>query len=360
VGFALKAIYFAFSLVYIDYASIDILKRNDSFWYEKIAVNGHEKITPEELGKCDEDNIEQSYYAFFPLYPIVIGGSMWITGLGFDGVAFFYSIFLMLCLSILMYWYAFIFSNRNSKIAFYSALILLIFPFHYYFSVFYTESLFLVILLGLLISIEYKSLSGLLILSSMLVLVRPNGLFTLVPVGLYYLEKRTNSFSIGDLIKTIKFKDILKLKVFAVPVIVFAGYCLYLYFMTGDFFAYKTAQVGWCRETVMPWIPFMEAKDGFDYFRIVYFIFFVGILFFSIRKIPFSLFVFIGMNLAIPLVANSIPSPRFISVLFVFSILFALKIEKLPRPLIATIFAVMLIGQLWSFSYWLDSSPFSY
>lgn len=354
---AVKLAYFIFGYFSGYHADLEILKRNDSYWYEKIAINGHEKITPDQLGSCEDSQLKQSYYAFFPLYPFIIKGAMALTGFSFDKVAFFYSVAFSLLLFLVFFMFIKVLSH-SVETAFYSTLVLMLFPFHYYFSVFYTESLFLLLLIAAFYAIEKRRLVLFSGLTALLVLVRPNGLFMMIPLFIFLVE----GYQKPDVVSVVKsgFKNYRNLIYFVLPVFTFIAYCTYLKIMTGDFFAYKTAQAGWCRETVFPWVPILRSADGIDYFNSAYFFVFVLIGIFCFNKIPLSFSALIWINLLLPLTANSITSPRFISVIFVFSFIIGQSLHKNRPMLIAALFIVLFLLQLVTFKFWLLGSRFSF
>ena len=360
VSVLVKVMYFALAH-YLGYTEegidIGIFKRNDSFWYERIALEGHDRITPDQLGKCEEGNIEQSYYAFFPLYPFLIRAMIIVSKLSFDAVAFLLSILFSTALFVVFYQFL-VRRYKSEKIALLASLFLIVLPFNYYFSVFYTEALFLFLLVGSFYSIEKRSTGFLLLLTCALVLVRPNGLFMLAPLFLYYIEKR-HSLNIKVLIGTPR-KQLVGLSVFLAPVFVFIVYCFYLNEMTGDFFAYKTAQAGWCRETVFPWMPILKANNWKDYFKVVYLASFALLTLINIKKMPMSFLLLIAISLLLPLVANSITSPRFISVVFVFPIIFARYTSKANRSMVFLLLVGLCMIQLYTFTFWLAGDEFSY
>lgn len=358
VALMAKAAYFIFaSYILQEPMDLGILKRNDSYWYEQVASDGHEKITPDQLGKCEDGDIEQSYYAFFPLYPAIIGATIAFTGVHFNAVAFGYSLLFSLLLFIVFYRYVSLYTG-NGRIGFLAVLFLMLFPFHYYFSVFYTEALFLLLLVGCFFALEKKQLLLFGALASLLVVVRPNGLFMLIPLGIYFLEKY-HGFTIQKVPSPFAINYV-KAVVFLAPVAVFLFYCAYLYYMTGDFFAYKTAQTGWCRETVWPWEPIIRAGSWKEYFKIAYLGIFMVVSLLAVRKIPISFTVLIWINLLLPLFANSITLPRFISAIFVFPIIFADWTIRFKSVFALFIMLVLFTMQLWSFSYWLRGDEFSF
>ena len=73
---AIKLIYLAISVsvigsqdkVFIDYSLA--VKKNDSYWYNKIAREGYPKLeTKNEIGYSEGVEFTQSSWAFFPFYP---------------------------------------------------------------------------------------------------------------------------------------------------------------------------------------------------------------------------------------------------------------------------------------------------
>lgn len=338
-------------------ADINVFIRNDSYWYETIATHGHSKITPDQLGSCEENELKQSYYAFFPLYPVIIGSTMEITGISFALVALFYS--LLFSIALFLLFYKFIGRLFDSEpIAFYSTLVLILFPFHYYFSMFYTESLFLLILIASFYALLLDRMLLFSIFSALLVLVRPNGLFMLVPLFIFFAERHQN-VRLSNLVN-VSLKQYRLFHYFAIPVLVFVCYCGYLKIMTGDFFAYKTAQAGWCRETVMPWTPIIRSSNWMDYVSSIYLLGFMAIAAMNFKKIPLSFSALIWINLLLPLTASSITSPRFISIVFVFSLLFGKVMCNNRNTVNIVVFIIFFILQLVTFHFWLIGSKFSY
>lgn len=353
----LKLIYLLFAYFIGIQPDFNVFKRNDSYWYETISTNGHSKITPDQLGSCEEDKLEQSYYAFFPAYPAIIGSMMVVTGLSFNIIAFVFSCVFSSILVLTFYKFLLKYSG-SENVAFISSILLFIFPFHYYFSVYYTEAMFLLFLIAAFISIDSNKMISFSVFSAILVLVRPNGLFMLVPLWLYYLEKNNiqNIKGAFEFIKSYSSHIIY----FSVPVLVFVGYCFYLKIMTGDFFAYKTAQAGWCRETVPPWVPILRSNNWIDYFNSVYLILFMFISIIYYKRLPFSFSVLIWISLLLPLTANSITSPRFISVVFVFTYLFGILLSKINKTAQVIVYIILLILHLYTFKFWLLESRFSF
>jgi hypothetical protein len=130
--------------------------------------------------------------------------------------------------------------------------------------------------------------------------------------------------------------------------------------MTGDFFAYKTAQAGWCRETVFPWVPILRCSNWMDYFRTFYLFFFIAVSLIQIRKIPLSFTLLIWISLLLPIIANRITDPRYISVIFVFPMIFGKMMDRWNYYVRIVILLLLFSAQLWSFYFWIIGSEFSY
>jgi hypothetical protein len=66
-----------------------IVKQNDAWWYEKVVINGypatHDKS---EIGSCDGPEWKQSTWAFFPMYPLLNKGLMFLLPISYGDSAF--------------------------------------------------------------------------------------------------------------------------------------------------------------------------------------------------------------------------------------------------------------------------------
>lgn len=352
IAFVMKAFYFVLAGM-LGYGGLDALKRHDSYWYEKIATEGHSHITPEQLGKCDGVVVEQSYYAFFPLYPATVGGFMKLTSLSFDVSAFLFSLIISVLLCYLIYKVALKLLD-DERLAFAGSLMFLILPFNYYFSMYYTEGLFVVLLLASILSILEKRWLAMTFFASCMVLVRPNGFLSLPVLAILALEKNETGFDLSWLkwqrIKAFPFFY------FIIPSLVFLGYCYYLYCMTGDFFAFKTAQRGWCKETTLPWIAFTRMSGPIEYFQATYLGFFALVALWNIKKLRPSFNALIWITILVPLMTGSITLPRFISILFVFPLLFAAWTASFKKYQQYGLYALIAALHMLSFYFWIINS----
>lgn len=338
----------------------DLSKRNDSYWYESIAVSGYDRIeTENDLGYVRHDGFKQSNWAFFPCYPMMNRLLMSAFGIDFNGSASTLSFVFSILAMISMYWFCVLYFE-DSKLALYSTLLLFSFPFAFYFSMFYTEAVFLTVLIFSFVVIHRNRILLLVPLLVPLVLLRPNGVVLLIPLYLFFLER-------SELIVGTRFewKEILGIEnlmrslVFLSGPLAFVGYCLYQYCVTGYFFAFAIAQVGWFKTPGSPLAPLFRGQ-GFVYdFNSVYAIVALVLAVLLSKKMPLSLSVLVWVSILMPLISGSVISiPRYISVvfpLFIFlsSHMYRLKIRNF-------LLVVVLILQLVSLYPWIKLYPLGY
>lgn len=338
----------------------NLSKRNDAYWYERIAVSGYEIIeTRNDLGYVRADGFKQSNWAFFPCYPMMNRLLMDVSGTDFDGSASMISFVFSALAMIGVYWFCCL-CFENSELAFYSALLLFSFPFAFYFSMFYTEAVFLTVLIFSFVAVHKNRTFFLPLLLVPLVLLRPNGVVLLIPLYLFFLERS------GLIVGTkSEWKEILGLEnlkrslVFSSGPLAFVGYCVYQYCVTGYFFAFAMAQVGWFKSPGSPLAPLFRGQ-GFVYdFNSVYAI--VGVILAVVlsKKMPLSFSVLVWVSLLAPLASGSVISiPRYVSVVFPLFMFLASHIHR--WKIRNVILVVVLILQLVSLYPWIKLHPLGY
>lgn len=368
---SVKIFYFVFAIgVYhfseektfkADYGGfISTLKKNDAYWYEKIADYGYPEIEQkEDLGFHYGSGFKQSEWAFFPFYPLMVKAFSNIPG--FDVNLSF--LFISVVFSVLGFVLFYIFLTgyfKDTKEALLITLLLMCFPFHYYFSVFYTEAVFFCFLIGGFVSIQQKKyrLTSLLIIP--LTLIRPNGIILMIPLYLFMLEnegllsKKNISFD-----KLFKKQNLIRSMYFLTAPVVFLLYGFYQQNMTGEFFAFSVAQKGWYREFMFPLLALFREGNLANQFNSVYTILFILLAIFSWKKFSLSLNMLIWLSLLLPLVSGSVQSmPRFIGLIFPFSILFGEWIYRWKYRYIAV--SILFLVQLATYYFWLTDQPISY
>lgn len=362
----LKLAYLVFAVIILREASsftlagyCDMIQRNDSGWYEIIATNGYPEISEKsELGYNNGAEFKQSEWAFFPFYPLMIRGLMNISGLGFALYGLIWSLIFSTLAIIGFHKFVQLYVEDQNR-AYYFTLLFLFFPFHYYFSMMYTEAVYFTFLIFSFLSIYKNRLLYLPVLIIPLVLVRPNGIVGLIPLYLFFLERNKILVKYSFNLKALFSRGIiLKSLLFVTGPLAFLAFSLYQKQMTGYYFAFSIAQQGWYREFMLPFMAFFRRGDFTTQFNSVYTIVFILMAILGWKKFPLSLNVLIWTGLLLPLCSGSVTSmPRFISVIFPFTILIgAWLFNTKYKYYFLEGFAAL---QFWVFYYWLTGHPFS-
>ncbi|MEI6310688.1 MAG: hypothetical protein WCP57_00370 [Bacteroidota bacterium] len=339
--------------------SMSLFKRNDSDWYERIYTNGYPKMSDADWKQVDSLH-EQSTWAFFPLYPMSVKVIAKLTQSNFCTAGNIHAlIFSLLCFTC-FYLLAFEFFHEDKK-AYYCSLLFIIFPFHYYFSMLYSEAIFTFLVLLAFLSIQKGKYYVLLIPALLLPLARVNGIILLLPFAIAILEQEQILTTTKLQLSKINTKTILKLSLLVVMILSFIGYAYYQHQMTGSYTAFSQAQSGWWRQLKMPYESFFARAEMQAQFNSVYTILIMLVAIFSFKKLPISYNVFIWISLLLPLLSGSTQSmQRFIIVLFPFMFIFGEYIyTHFPKTKYAWLFILFFL-QLSCFYFWIISNPFSY
>jgi hypothetical protein len=330
--------------------------RNDAGWYERVAINGHHKVTPDSL-KPDSKVWRQSYYAFFPLYPATTAVLQKVFNSNYKATATVEAFVFSLLAFVVFYTFAHLYTkSENTALA--CTLVLMLFPFGYYYSMALTEAYFFVLLVGSFIAVHRKNIVLMALLSGLLVLVRPNGIITALPLGLYYLELHVFKGK-WRLPAMPDFKKLLPgFALLAMP-IVFFTYCFYLKEMTGDFFAFSTAQAGWGKAFTNPLLVLFKLKDWRGIVETAFVFAAITIAVVGRKLIPLSMHVLIILSILLPLWAGTtISMPRYISVIFPLFIILGYYLARSKyKPALYTLLGIM---HLVSFYFWLKPDILSY
>jgi hypothetical protein len=363
---ALKMIYLVFAFFTLDDPSIlsfegytRMIQRNDSGWYEIISNKWYPEIASKsDLGFSHGAEFKQSEWAFFPFYPALNRILMLWLGIEFSLSGFIYSLLFSSVTFAGFYWFCRNYTGDPGRSFFYS-LLLMLYPFHYYFSMMYTEAVYFAFLIFSFLSIYKRKYLFLPVLIIPLVLVRPNGIIGLIPLYIYYLERNTIISK-----KSVNYKLLLSWRIimesmlFLTGPVVFIIYGFYQVHMTGYYFAFSIAQTGWYRELMWPFMSLFRRGDFTTQFNSVYTLVFILLAVISWKRFPLSLNILIWTGLLLPLCSGSVTSmPRFISVIFPFTILIGDGIysSKYRNYFLGLLF----ILQLLVFHFWLTGHPFS-
>jgi Gpi18-like mannosyltransferase len=205
---------------------LDLFHRYDAPYYIKIAVEGYEF----SLEKFSSIN-------FFPFYPILIKIFNLLIGNLIGGpkiIGYLISNISLVIASI--YLYKLIRLDFNEDISMKSVFYMLIFPTSFYFSIIYTEGLFLLLTISAFYYARKKQWLVASILGFFISLTRVMGVFIFIPFLIEYLDLNFNSLKIS--LKKIK-KDILYLLL--IPAGLFS-FMLYQYIKFKDPLAFYHAK----------------------------------------------------------------------------------------------------------------------
>jgi Gpi18-like mannosyltransferase len=370
LSFVIKAAYLVFAVCISD-ATTDVfhfsaegygrvIYRNDVGWYASITAYGYPLVNQkEDLGYSINGVIKQSEWAFFPLYPMLVGSTMRLFSVTFTQSGIIWSLILSTAAFLGFYHFCRLYW-KDPHLAAYATAVLMLWPFHYYFSVLYTEALFFTLLIFSFCSIRIGQYGWLIPLLAFLTLTRPNGLFLLLPVYLYFLESRQilrpTSFDWKALWK----KDTLVISTFFLSgVLAFGAYGVYQQQMTGYFWAFSIAQAGWERQAMWPWLAFFRSGDFTTQFNSVYTLLIMLFTILNRRQFSWSFHCLIWITLFLPLCSGAVTSlQRFVSIAFPLTMAISQIFYQLSIRYWMLLF--LLAGQLWAFYYWLISHTFSF
>ncbi len=267
---------------------LDMWARFDARWYLSIATGGYHYLTD-----------AQSNVPFFPLYPSL----MWLIGHLFGGsrtalLAAGVLISNVALLGACSYLWRLARLDFEDAVADRSVLYLLVFPTTVFLSAIYTESLFLLLILGSFYHARRGQWGPAGAFAALAALARPNGVLIALPLALEYWEQRRLS-------RNGVRPDALWLA--AAPAAL-GGWLLCLGRLTGDPFSFLHAEKFWGRGTTTLWEslthPLRSAYPGSlawthaltDY---VFTWFFLSLIVVSWRKVRPSYALFGGLCLAV-------------------------------------------------------------
>lgn len=372
VALIVKAIYFIFAIIVsfnnpfpnMDSSSffnhnekkglLNVISFDDGQWYKLIAEKGQQHVTPDDLLPNIKNNYTYSSYIFFPMYPCTVRILMNISGLGFVEAGFMLSIILSLTLFIFFYKFSAMVLN-DKKLSFLATILLIIFPYHFYYSMLYTESLFLILLLLSFYAIEKQYWLVFIISSSLLVLTRAPGILMGIPMFVYVLEKTDKK----DIFSKQTFRKAL---LFLFMLVTYICYGIYLKYMTGEYFAFVAAGKGWGRPlSLIPFAGLFSENFWRAYVLSTYTTVFIVIAGLAYKKIRISFLLVIFFGIMLPLATCTTNAmPRYISVLFPFMYIFAFKIAKLKLTYKSVVFITLFCLQLFSFYFFITEDYLGY
>lgn len=301
--------------------------RWDSGWYLNIVLHNYRFESVEQNASI----------VFFPLYPLLMEGLGKILNHQYILSGIIISSLSLAGATLFLYFLAKI-DLKKTKLAYSSVLYLLLYPYAFFHVAVYTESLFLLTVLGSFYFARKKQWLPAALFAALSSAARPTGLVMFLILFLEYLDQVNFDF------KKIK-EDILWIFLAPLGIIMYMGF---LFTKFGDPFLFMKAQKAWSRETSLSPFKFFDMlssyfhdflgifteqapyhlSNGIDFFVFVFFVAASIYVFFKVRK-SYGAFMFI--SIMIPALTQTLVSiGRYAAVLFPIYILAALKLKKQP------------------------------
>lgn len=208
----------------------------DCWWYQNIAQEGYER-RPFAIDKPYN-------WAFFPLFPLVlraassVTGDMPLTGMVLSSISFFVALVLLHKLAGEF--------GLDEKDADRTIFYLAFFPVSYFFSIPMTESLFLVLTVGSFYAAKREHWLWAGILGALASATRLTGLLLLPALAVLYWQKHRRVWPPR--------KELLSLLLIPTGLL---SFMVYLYFITGNAFAFKDILVVWGRRFTFFFMPLL-------------------------------------------------------------------------------------------------------
>ncbi|HTJ56680.1 MAG TPA: hypothetical protein VL418_03830 [Devosiaceae bacterium] len=236
---------------------VDGLCKWDCVWYLRLATSGYDTFPPPTM-------IDAGNWAFFPLYPFIVGGVHALVQLPVMAVATALS-FLLSSAAALVAWPLL---ERNLRAYTLYCAFLLCGPFSFYFTTFYTEAVFVLLTNCIMLALRRSSYVTAGALGGLLSASRLVGVFIAFSVALqYFFDYRKQGGALRGLPGQLWRQPEIVLAVLLTPLGLFA-YMAYLHWQMGDALAFGHVQRAWGRLSGSPLAYLWEGiitwpKSGF-------------------------------------------------------------------------------------------------
>lgn len=306
------------------------------------------------------------FFAFYPLYPMLVRGFSYFLG----NDLFLSGIFISLICSFIgvIYLYELFRMDADKKASSIGLFYFLFFPTAIFFSAIYTESLFLMLSVMTFYYARKEKwwITG--FLGLLTTFTRPQGILLFLPICIeyYFYLKRNNLLSLTNLLQKTRFNF---LSLLLIPVGLLSFF-FYAYLSTGNFFLSLDVQRYWSRKPTnvinvftllgnklihfwnLPWHGIMSSKTDISFV-----FFFIFLLAFMIRRIRKSYLVYAFLLIFVPLsTGSSMSMTRFLSLSFPHFLYLGIlgSKNKIFNILVSTFFIILMVAMAIRFvnRYW--------
>lgn len=296
-------------------SNVPYFARWDSGWYASIARQGYTGPTA------------SSAMAFFPLFPILIFLIHSLTSINF----FWSGQIIAIAATVISCWLLYLLARHDysETLARRSIWYFLAFPTSFFLIAVYTESLFLMLLLGSFLCARRQNWIGSVALAMLATAARPIGVFLFPALIIEYLHQKNFKWHAVR-------PDLLLLFIIPLP---FVAFLIFSQVTLGSFWAPLMAQHNFARQlTIIPWYLISYVHDALQWQKIIsekHFYIWYDLASLSIfgaaivwgwirQKIRISYLIFSTLALVLPLLSGTLTSiSRYVLVIFPTFYLFA-------------------------------------
>ena len=324
---------------------LNLPARWDTGWYMGVAIEGYQWMPARA-------SIQQNI-AFFPVYPMLmrylslfLGREVMWTGVLISWAAFFWA---------LVYLHRFVRERFDRDVARTATVLLACYPFALFFSTAYTESLFLLTIIGACYHFERGELWKAACWGLLAGLSRPNGCLLSVPLALLAVRPLWPFNWRGMRVRDwIGIAD--RIAVAALPGIGMLAYSTYIFFLTGHPFQWASQNAAWGRVYRGLDALFAEQAQSItdyglynyaatrtvDALQLLAVVFFLATAWWVFRRIGFAYAMLVAVNIVPPLLMGGLISMgRVTSVLFPTFVWLATAIPQTQRGAWIAVFAML-------------------
>ena len=247
--------YFAYAVT-VDDASVanfaSGMCRWDCGWYVRIAEQGYDPFPVPSM-------INAGNWAFFPLFPMLVGALRMITNLPTMVIATASSVVLSIASARL----AWPLLGKNMRAYVLFCAFVLAGPFSVYFVTFYSEALFLLLTIGVFVALHRQNYLAAGILAALVSGTRIVGVFIVLAIALeIWLGQRARGGRLADFVPAVLRRPDQLVAIFIAPLGLFA-YMAFLHWHIGDALAFSHVQRAWGRATGNPLAYLWTALTNF-------------------------------------------------------------------------------------------------